>query len=108
MPPSPHPRKPKTPSARRRSTKTPVTPTPPQPLAEPSAPPARLFPIVAIGVGDYRHNDFGKIFYPIFDIVGWAPQTVFDETLPAATAEPEKPAPAKPMRQAPKANAPRF
>jgi hypothetical protein len=66
------------------------------------------FPVVAIGVGDYRHPDFGKIFYPIFDIVGWAPQTVFDETLPAATAEPEKPAPAKPMRQAPKANAPRF
>lgn len=47
------------------------------------------YPVVALKVGSYEHSDksYGRIKYPVFDIVGWAPATTFDGGEEEATAE---------------------
>ena len=53
------------------------------------------YPIIEIGVGSYKHPnpEFGRIKFPTFEIVGWAPKAAFSgevavlpETLPAEEA----------------------
>ena len=52
--------------------------------------------MIEIGVGSYNHNDFGRIKYPTFEIVGWVKKSVvtdglavLPETLDESDAEPE-------------------
>jgi hypothetical protein len=47
------------------------------------------YPIVALNVRSYKHpnKNYGKIFTPKFDIVGWAPKSSFDGALNAASTE---------------------
>lgn len=47
-------------------------------------------PIISLGVGSYQHSNkaFGRIKFPIFEVVGWAPRGEFAEAL--AEAAPEK------------------
>jgi hypothetical protein len=63
------------------------------------------WPIVALDVDSYAHanKSYGRIKFPIFEIVGWAPK---DSTEPAPAAPPvtPPPTPAKPAA----AKAPRF
>jgi hypothetical protein len=49
------------------------------------------FPIVKLGVGSYPHKNkaFGRIKYPIFDIVGWTAKSEFNEILGQAAANAE-------------------
>jgi len=63
------------------------------------------YPIIEIGVGSYKHPnpEFGRIKFPTFEIVGWAPKAAFagevavlPETLPAEEAAAEaRPKPIK-------------
>ncbi len=56
-------------------------------------------PIISLGVGSYQHSNkaFGRIKFPIFEVVGWAPRAEFAEALaeaapasePETTSEPE-------------------
>lgn len=41
------------------------------------------FPIVALGVGSYQHTNksFGRIKFPILELVGWAPKAEFVDAL---------------------------
>lgn len=43
------------------------------------------YPIIALGVGSYQHSNkaYGRIKFPIFEIVGWAAKTDFAEALAA-------------------------
>lgn len=36
------------------------------------------WPVVALKVDSYKHDDYGKIYVPVFDIVGWVPRSTFD------------------------------
>lgn len=54
------------------------------------------FPVVAISGDSYEHKDRsrGRIKYPVFTIVDWAPKTSFDPDLGEnAAGEPDEPAP---------------
>lgn len=75
------------------------------------------FPLVALKVGSYQHSNksFGRIKFPIFELVGWAPKTAFAEALAVesqansghggnAIETPRQPEPAKPDPAAPPAN----
>jgi len=44
------------------------------------------FPLIALGVRSYKHRNkaFGKIFAPMFEIVGWVPKAEFTDALAAA------------------------
>jgi hypothetical protein len=46
------------------------------------------FPVVRLNVGSYEHSNkqFGRIKFPILEIVGWAPKTEFTEVLGQAAA----------------------
>jgi len=46
-------------------------------------------PIISLGVGSYQHSNkaFGRIKFPIFEVVGWAAKAEFAEAL--ADVEPE-------------------
>lgn len=57
------------------------------------------FPIVALKVGSYQHSNkaYGRIKFPIFEVVGWAAKSDFAEALSdssTATDEPAESAPA--------------
>jgi hypothetical protein len=45
------------------------------------------YPIIALGVGSYQHSNkaYGRIKFPIFDIVGWAGKADFAQALAAET-----------------------
>jgi hypothetical protein len=54
-----------------------------------------VFPIVSIGVDSYKHSSYGKTYFPVFDVVGWAdtngeeegnPDAVETRALPPARA----------------------
>jgi hypothetical protein len=47
------------------------------------------YPVIALNVRSYKHpnKNYGKIFTPKFDIVGWAPKISFDGALDAANTE---------------------
>lgn len=49
-------------------------------------------PIVELKVDSYKHQTYGKIFTPVFEIVKWVPI----DSMPEEDAEPEKKAKAKP------------
>lgn len=44
-----------------------------------------MFPVVELSVGSYQHSNksYGRIKYPVFTVVGWAPKAVFDEVTEA-------------------------
>ena len=46
------------------------------------------FPVVKLSVGSYAHSNkqFGRIKFPIFEIVGWMPKAEFNEVLGQAAA----------------------
>jgi hypothetical protein len=52
------------------------------------------FPVIALGVGSYQHSNksFGRIKFPILEVVGWAPRAEFVEALEGQqpAVEPEK------------------
>lgn len=43
------------------------------------------FPIITLGIDSYVHSNkaFGRIKFPVFNIVGWANKSVFDDVEPA-------------------------
>jgi hypothetical protein len=49
------------------------------------------FPIIQLGVGSYAHSNkqYGRIKYPILDIVGWTAKSEFNEILGQAAANAE-------------------
>ena len=56
-----------------------------------------VHPMIALDVGSYLHpnREYGRIKYPLFTPMGWAPKTAFNEALAAAGFTPgsEPPAP---------------
>ena len=56
-----------------------------------------VHPMIALDVGSYQHQnrEYGRIKYPLFTPMGWAPKTAFNEALAAAGFTPgsEPPAP---------------
>lgn len=71
-------------------------------------------PIISLGVGSYQHSNkaFGRIKFPTFEVVGWAPRSEFAEALADTTttdqATEEKPAPATKKKAAGAAAQTRF
>ena len=76
------------------------------------------YPVIKIGTGSYMHSNkaFGRIKYPLFEIVGWVPKSKFvsvdevertaDEIVPDTAASPQPPGKAtKPAAGKPKAKA---
>jgi len=55
-----------------------------------------VHPIIALDVGSYQHQnrEYGRIKYPLFTPMGWAPKAAFNETLAAAGFTPEAEPPA--------------
>jgi hypothetical protein len=45
-----------------------------------------VHPVIALEVGSYQHanKEFGRIKFPKFKLIGWAPKSKFDEALAAA------------------------
>jgi hypothetical protein len=55
------------------------------------------FPIIALKVGSYQHSNkaYGRIKFPIFEVVGWAGKAEFAEALDNEAPAESAPAPAK-------------
>ena len=51
---------------------------------------ADQYPVIELGVGTYKHTEFGKIPFPTFEIVDWVDASVFDEGEEAAPASARK------------------
>jgi hypothetical protein len=55
-----------------------------------------MYPIVKLGADSYRHQEYGKTFVPLMQIVGWEPVARFADVSPTTAAEPEAEEPAEP------------
>jgi hypothetical protein len=67
-------------------------------------------PIIALGSGSYNHPNkaYGRIKFPTFDVVGWAPKAEFAEALSETAEEPAQEAAPAPKKGKSAAAATRF
>lgn len=54
--------------------------------------PSKLVPLVTLGVGNYKHKKYGKVYTPSFDVTGFA-------AIDASSAEEAEPVAKKPARK---------